>query len=375
MPLLDCNVIIKITNRNAKFYKELGYEVKRTKEAQTLVVKNKDVNPTSGSNIYVMCDYCGKIFQTRAIDFYKRNSIKKVACSNCIWFKTSETIQEKYGCKCYTQTAEYKEKTKKTSQQKYGSDYFISSDAWKNKAAQVFLERYGVTSYAKTEECKEKTKNTVRKKFNCDYVSQNEDVKRKQKETLQRKYGVDCYFQASDFKKKSIETSLKRYGTIFPSQSNQIKEKTKQSCLEKYGVTSYTKTAENRERCRTQLQKQGCLQSSKGQELICEIVGGKINSPFHGFFLDVLYEDWLDIEYNGGGHDLQVKLGQTTQEDFNKKEARRSAAILSYGLKQLILINEQDQLLDEAKLTLMLFEAIEELRTTNKNKIEINLAQ
>lgn len=121
--------------------------------------------------------------------------------------------------------------------------------------------------------------------------------------------------------------------------------------------------------------KQGCLQSSYGQEHICKLVNGTLNYPFYGFFLDILYEEWLDIEYNGGGHDLSVKLSQVTEEEFAVKEKRRSAAILSKGLKQLIIECKNDKLPDDEKLKEAIFDSIEKLRNSEIKKITIDLTQ
>lgn len=121
--------------------------------------------------------------------------------------------------------------------------------------------------------------------------------------------------------------------------------------------------------------KQGCLQSSYGQEHICKLVNGTLNHPFYGFFLDILYEDWLDIEYNGGGHDLTVKLGQVTEEEFAVKEKKRSAAILSKGIKQLIIECKNDKLPDDKKLKEAIFDSIKKLRNSEIKKITIDLTQ
>lgn len=151
--------------------------------------------------------------------------------------------------------------------------------------------------------------------------------------------------------------------------------KRKKTCLKRYGVDSYSKTKEAREKARNNLMKQGCLQSSRGQENICNLVGGVLNYPFHGFFLDVLYEDWLDIEYNGGGHDLPVKLNQMSKKDFIQREKNRSAAILSKGLKQLIIVCKDDKLPEEKELSNILFELIEQLRKDDLRKIVVDLTQ
>lgn len=45
-------------------------------------------------------------------------------------------------------------------------------------------------------------------------------------------------------------------------------------------------------------------------------------------------------EYDGGGHRLNVRLGQSTQEDFDKREKQRYHILKRNGLKVFRIINE-----------------------------------
>ena len=54
-------------------------------------------------------------------------------------------------------------------------------------------------------------------------------------------------------------------------------------------------------------------------------------------------EEKLDIEYDGGGHRLGVKLGVITDEEFNIKQKNRDRFVVSNGLKIIRIICPEDK--------------------------------
>ena len=60
------------------------------------------------------------------------------------------------------------------------------------------------------------------------------------------------------------------------------------------------------------------------------------------------------IEYDGGGHDLNVKLGSITQKEFNQKEIIRNNIIKRNGYKQMKIISSNDKLPSDDVLLKML---------------------
>lgn len=192
-------------------------------------------------------------------------------------------------------------------------------------------------------------------------------------ETIEERYGVKYYTQTSEYNEKIKAISLKKYGVEHYRQSQEVEAKRKQTCLEKYGVDNFTKTEKMKKYSREIFAKNGLVNFSKAQKHICDLVNGQLNYLFHGYYLDILYEDWLDIEYDGSGHDLRVKHGDMTQEEFGKKEKIRYAAIHSYGIKTLVIKgNTRDILPDDGLLLQTLNESIEHLRNSDDKTFTID---
>lgn len=192
-------------------------------------------------------------------------------------------------------------------------------------------------------------------------------------ESMKEKYGVEYGTQIEGYKEKSKETFKKRYGVDHPLQSKRIQEKIKQTCLEKYGVNSYTKTEKFREQAKKLFNNNNLVSCSKAQKHICELFECKLNYHFHGFYLDCLYQDWLDIEYDGSGHNLSVKTGKITQEDFDLKQRQRYAVLHQFGIKTItILGNKQDILPIDSILQADIEKAIQYLKETKANSYTID---
>lgn len=193
------------------------------------------------------------------------------------------------------------------------------------------------------------------------------------KDTMLKRYGYEYGGCIPEAKEKQKQTCLEKYGVEYSFQSDVVRNKAKETFLKKYGVEHYSQTPEARQRAKENFNQNGIICSSKAQEKISDIVGGKLNYLFCGFYLDMLYEDWLDIEYDGSGHDLRVKIGKMSQEEFGKKERQRYAVIHANGLKTLTIKgNIKDILPDNDKLKRDIFSAINELRLTDKNSVIID---
>lgn len=46
----------------------------------------------------------------------------------------------------------------------------------------------------------------------------------------------------------------------------------------------------------------------------------------------ILIESNIYIEYNGSGHDLNVRMGQITKSEFNRKEVARYRLLKKYRI-------------------------------------------
>lgn len=84
---------------------------------------------------------------------------------------------------------------------------------------------------------------------------------------------------------------------------------------------------------------------SKAQRKLHDILGGELNYPVKRFFVDIAFTDRKTcIEYDGSGHDLSVKIGRQTKEEFEQYEKRRTSIICDNGWKIIRLISKTDSL-------------------------------
>lgn len=154
-------------------------------------------------------------------------------------------------------------------------------------------------------DCRQKYTNNI--KYNVDYVSQNVNIHYKQQ-----------------------KTNLKRYGVKNPRQNKLIKIK-----------TIYTLYKNNK----APISKQQLyfFNLLKNNELNKDNI--QLNYPLFYYNLDIaLLQEKINIEYNGGGHDLNVKLNRLTQEQFKQKEIRRNKFIRSQSWEQIFIISPNDKI-------------------------------
>lgn len=186
------------------------------------------------------------------------------------------------------------------------------------------------------------------------------------KETMFKKYGVKYGGQVAGSIEKRNQTCIQKYGVSHALKTENSKNKSKLTCLAKYGVDSFTKTNEFRKQAKQYFRKSNIVTCSKQQKHIADILGLQVNVYFHGYYLDMVYNENIDIEYNGSGHNLSVKRGSITQEDFDKRERKRYAALHQYGMKTLtILGNEKDILPEDSVLLKDILNGIEYLNNND----------
>lgn len=78
---------------------------------------------------------------------------------------------------------------------------------------------------------------------------------------------------------------------------------------------------------------------------------GELNYLCEYYFLDIyIKQDNIDVEVDFGGHDLMVKTGRMTQEEFNKREMIREKIIRSNGIRIMRLVSPHDKLPSDKKL-------------------------
>jgi len=243
-------------------------------------------------------------------------------------------------------------KMKNTVKEKYGVEHQMHLPEVKNKIKNTNLMKYGKTSPMKAEEIKQKVKDTLKKKYGVEHYTQTDEYKIKTKETNLQKYGVENVFQLAIFQDKQKDTVRKKYKVDNVFQSEEIKIKIKKTIIEKYGVDHIMKIPEIKEsiirKQKESLYKNGNVQVSKQQLYLHNLLGGELNYQVDILNLDIAFpEEKIYIEYNGGGHDLQVKMGRISYEDFIQSELKRYLFLKSRGWKQILINSPRDYLPDD----------------------------
>lgn len=295
---------IEWTRRGKHIYTNKGYVF--TRIGDKFQVKQTDISKKSHYLVKVLCDYCGKEYQTRMADYTRslevNPEIQKSSCKDCKPKKSEEICMMKYGVKTTLQLDEVKEKIKATN-----------------------LERYGFEN-----------------------VSANKDI-------LQ----------------KRINTTLERHGVEHPAQNKEIRQKQIDTTIERYGVPYSFLNEEVRNKGRESLHANGNVTTSRQQCYIHNLVGGELNYPIGKYNIDILLDD-IVIEYNGGGHNLQVKFGNISEEDFVKRERSRDYYLKRRGYKLIKIETKRDRLPDDEQLIKLINSCIDYLKSGGTNS-EINI--
>lgn len=148
----------------------------------------------------------------------------------------------------------------------------------------------------------------------------------KAKETNKIKYGEESIMYVNEFKEKIKNTCLQRYGVENPMQNELFKQK----CLNNSAITK---------------QRNNTVNTSITQIYVCNNMGGILNYPIKALHLDIAFPDKkIYVEIDGSGHNLNVKKGEITQEEFDKKEMKRWYALYNRGWKEIRIITTKDKI-------------------------------
>lgn len=201
--------------------------------------------------------------------------------------------------------------------------------------------------------------NIVKKQISNTHKNKTKDEKelslQKYKQTCFERYGVYNTFQVEQFKQKAKETIQHKYGKQYNSinQIPEIKQKQKEAIQEKYGqqYTNPMQVPEIRAKVRQTLFQNNNCPVSKAQKYIYNILyeqeenknNIKLNYPLDKYSLDIaLLNEKIDIEYDGSGHDLTIKLNGLTELQFRHNEQIRNSYILDKQWKIIRIIAKNE---------------------------------
>lgn len=184
---------------------------------------------------------------------------------------------------------------------------------------------------------------------------QLDSVKEKIRETFISRYGTDNIASVPEIREKTRKTCLKKYNVPHAGQAKEIIEKRKETCRKRYGGDAPTASEEVKRKVVESFFAKSTKRSSKQQRYICDLYGGILNYPVSYFAADImLLEDKIVCEVDFSGHDLIVKMGGMSEEEFRQKEIIRGARIKREGYKQIHLISSTDKLPSDEILLEML---------------------
>lgn len=293
-------IFIKWNNKTKKYYVNLGYPY--TKMGDEFEIKISELPPSSDIKIPVLCDYCLE--------------------------EGRETI-------CWKQNKEYN----KTRKRNFVKD--CCEEHKHQKRIESNINNYGVRSTAVIPEVKEKFLNSMIENHGVEYSGQSPELLQKTRDTIQEIYGVDHY-----------------------SKTDEFKEKFKNTCQEKYGVDHYMYLEEFQSKVKETMYKNGTAPRSNQQVYLNNILNGELNYPVSYCSLDIAFlNNKIYIEYNGSGHDLNVKYGSLTEKEFQIKEIKRDYYLKNLGWSKITIISLKDFLPQDDKIIKMISFAKEYLNT------------
>lgn len=253
-----------------------------TKMGDTIEITTSQLSKGAHNKVKIKCDYCGEVFERVYKDYlkFKGKVVDLDTCKDCRPVKTKQNNLANYGVESIRHVKEVNEKIEATN-----------------------INRYG-----------------VRNPF------ESAQIREKGIQTTIDNHGVDNYFKVDNF--------------------HSIQEK---SMLEKYGYKHYSEdpiksNSASRKRNETMYSK-GNAPSSRQQNYIHDVVSGELNYPVGVLMLDIAFPDEkIYLEFQGSGHDLDVKMGKATAEEFKKKEINRYYFLKKQGWKMIEIISTNDLL-------------------------------
>lgn len=294
--LLQKTINIKWNKGMKQYYINKGYEF--TEFGKEFEIDIKDLPLGSHSKVLVRCDYCGEKYMVMYQAYNRQHErLPKDACRYCCQKKAKESLMTKYNVSNPSQIPGVSDKVRNTFIEKYGVANIALLDSTKEKVKETNIRKFGTDSYTKTEEYQHRVKNTSLEKYGVEHFTQNKDV------IAKRKF-----------------TNIERYGVEFPIQNKEILQKSIDSRYQ-----------------------HGTFTCSKQQYQLHQSIGGELNYPFENFVIDVAFPDErIAVEWDGSGHDLSVRLGKLTPEQFARNENYRNIVLFQKDWKIIRFISQSD---------------------------------
>lgn len=354
--ILDESVEVTLNSANISYYEKIGYLIPRTldnrgrlrvEKGTKIYVNPNDLTNRSTFSIRVSCDYCNEEKYVKYSDY--KQSIEKTGnycCINCRGKKIGDVLEEKYGERHVLCVKEFKEKAKNTLKKNYGCENPMYNQNIKNKVFETNLKKYGSKVSTQNIEVRQKIKESWTNKSSFE----KNEIKEKQKASCRKNFGYDFPAQSKDILERIIENQVNKT----EEEKEKIQNKRRHTCLDRYGVKNPMECDAIKKKLVNSLYENNTQATSIQQQYLHSLFGGELNYPISYYSADIcLIDDKIVIEYDGGGHDLSVKMGSRTEEEFINKERKRSFAITDEGYKIIKIISRRDYLPNEERLLQM----------------------
>lgn len=328
--LVSKTAIITMSGKNIPIYKEKGYSY--NKRWEKIEVKVEDLSPAANVDVEVKCDICGKIFTRKWKDRAQNRIPDHDVCKDCkgIWGKM--TNMELHGVESPTQLPEVRAKQIQTTRERYGVDNAMQLKEFQEKARDTFAANHN---------------------------------------------GIRHPMYSQEIKDKIKKTNIERRGVENPMQSKEVQEKAKKTNLEKFGVENAHQHPDVVAKGLKTRFENGNIYASAEQRAICKIIGGVLDYPLYDIALDIaLVDDKIDVEYNGGGHDYCVRVGDVSIKDFVDREHRRRRKVINNGWKlvEIYVYRDDDRInFENYHLPEFIEHCKEKFNTTDINYITLDL--
>ena len=416
---------VRITNTNIDHYRSKGYDCK---QPDIISVKVIDLFPTSKIKILYECDMCGKKCSQ---NFINRPSLyemiinnENILCTGCSKNKTFTSIDdiEKVESLYWNEN-----KTVSEIARIYNTDFVTVSQFMKKykipkkvkeKLDQgkilslYFDEHYSIAQISEllqvpyhkvyaifinnnielktfSEMAKDDIWQRRIRKFYVEkeiledlYISQEldaPDIAKIYNTTPFCVLNLLKYFaiparsiSCEHMKEKRRKGTREKFGVDYFMLTPEFFEKKEATLMEQYGVDNLFKLSEFQEKAKQSMYQNETAPCSNQQRYLYNLIGIDINYPVGGCFVDILLEDNIICEYDGGGHNLGVIHGELTQKEFDDKERKREKFLKGQGYKIIRIISKDDYLpLDE--IIIQVINQAKEYLNSKHTWFEINI--
>jgi len=162
-------------------------------------------------------------------------------------------------------------------------------------------------------------------------------------------YGKNNASNIVEFIEKRENTFINKFGVDNPMKKQEIVLKGKQTNIKKYGVDHKMKVDGEYEKRITKIRETMFANDtgikSTQQIYLHDLFGGILNYPVGKYLLDIAFtENKIFCEYDGSGHDLQVHLGNITENERLNKDLKRYYFLKNRGWKFIRIVSNKDKL-------------------------------